>query len=94
MANSTGGEDVVKPQQQQQQKKKWYPTLTILSKEKPPVPKERTVCPEYNAGFLSTLTFQWTAPLLAVSTLYQRSNRDGVKISILTIWTGWLETSY
>ncbi|KAL1863269.1 ATP-binding cassette transporter yor1 [Paecilomyces lecythidis] len=64
MADSTGGEDVVKPQQKQQ--KKWYPTLMILSKEKPPVPKERTVCPEYNAGFLSTLTFQWTAPLLAV----------------------------
>lgn len=61
MADSTSSPDVVKHQH-----KKWYPTLTILSKEKPPVPKERTVCPEYNAGFLSLLTFQWTAPLLAV----------------------------
>lgn len=30
----------------------------------PPIPEERTVCPEYNASFLSLLTFQWMNPLM------------------------------
>lgn len=34
-----------------------------------PVPKERTPCPEYKAGFFSQLVFQWMHPLMTVNTL-------------------------
>ncbi len=33
---------------------------------KPPVPEERTVCPEYGASIFARLTFQWMHPLMAV----------------------------
>ncbi|RMD43860.1 hypothetical protein DV735_g1180, partial [Chaetothyriales sp. CBS 134920] len=36
----------------------------------PPVPTERTVCPEYSASFLSLLMFQWINPLM--TTGYKR----------------------
>ncbi|KAI9845483.1 MAG: hypothetical protein M1837_004821 [Sclerophora amabilis] len=39
-------------------------------RQKPPVPKERTISPEYGASFWSMLTFQWMAPLMTVG--YQR----------------------
>ena len=35
-------------------------------KIKPPVPDERTICPEYGANFWSLLTFQWMAPVMEV----------------------------
>ncbi|KAH7132043.1 P-loop containing nucleoside triphosphate hydrolase protein [Dendryphion nanum] len=48
-------------------RKKWYKKMNPLKwGEKPPVPKERTVCPEYGASPLSLLTFQWMAPLMSV----------------------------
>ncbi|KAL2162634.1 hypothetical protein VTH06DRAFT_6470 [Thermothelomyces fergusii] len=31
----------------------------------PPVPKEREVCPEYKAGFFSSLLFGWIGPLMS-----------------------------
>lgn len=34
----------------------------------PPYPSERTVSPEYTAGILSRLTFQWMSPMMSVST--------------------------
>jgi len=37
--------------------------------ENPPYPTERTISHEFNAGFWSILTFQWMAPLMAVSKL-------------------------
>ena len=53
-------------------KKPWYKRLNPLKRSiKPPVPKERTVSREYNAGFLSLLTFQWMAPLMSLG--YQRT---------------------
>jgi hypothetical protein len=33
----------------------------------PPYPSERTVSPEYTAGILSRLTFQWMSPIMSVS---------------------------
>lgn len=33
----------------------------------PPYPSERTVSPEYTAGILSRLTFQWMSPMMSVS---------------------------
>ncbi|KAI1391160.1 ATP-binding cassette transporter protein YOR1-like protein [Hypoxylon trugodes] len=48
-------------------KKPWYKTPNPLRWGSiPPVPKEREVSREYNAGFLSKLTFQWMAPLMSV----------------------------
>jgi ATP-binding cassette, subfamily C (CFTR/MRP), member 1 len=49
-------------------KKKWYRRLNPLRwGPMPPVPKERQVSRETNAGFWSKLTFQWMAPLMRVS---------------------------
>ncbi|KAK8017660.1 hypothetical protein PG993_013986 [Apiospora rasikravindrae] len=45
----------------------------------PPVPTERQVSREYNAGFLSRLTFQWMAPLMNVGYKRQLEPND--------IWT-------
>ena len=52
-------------------KRPWYKRLNPLkwSKE-PPIPKQRTVSPEYTAGFFSLLTFQWMGPLM--TTGYRR----------------------
>ena len=48
-------------------RKKWYKRLNPLKRRaKPPVPQERKVSREYNASFLSLLTFQWMAPLMTV----------------------------
>lgn len=50
--------------------KPWYKTPNPLRWGKiPPIPKERKVCPEYNAGFFSLLFFQWMAPLMTVRAL-------------------------
>ena len=45
----------------------------------PPVPKEREVSREHNAGWLSRLTFQWMAPFMSVG--YKRPLEQG------DIWT-------
>ena len=48
-------------------RKPWYKKWNPLRWGKlPPIPKERTVSPEYTAGFLSLLTFQWMQPLMTV----------------------------
>ncbi|KAL2258581.1 hypothetical protein VTK26DRAFT_8070 [Humicola hyalothermophila] len=53
------------------EQKPWYKQPNPLRWGKiPPVPKEKTVCPEYKAGFFSGLIFQWMAPLM--STGYKR----------------------
>lgn len=55
---------------QAKEKKPWYKKLNPLKWGKePPVPKERIVSREYGASFLSMLTFQWMAPLMAVRQL-------------------------
>jgi ATP-binding cassette, subfamily C (CFTR/MRP), member 1 len=51
-----------------QGKRKWYRRLNPLKRSrKPPVPESRRVSREHDAGFFSLLTFQWMAPLMAVS---------------------------
>ncbi|KAK4148084.1 ATP-binding cassette transporter YOR1 [Dichotomopilus funicola] len=48
------------------EQKPWYKQPNPLRWGKiPPVPKEQEVCPEYNAGFFSSLIFQWIAPLMS-----------------------------
>jgi ATP-binding cassette subfamily C (CFTR/MRP) protein 1 len=50
----------------------WYHKINPLKRgHVPPVPEERAVCPEYNAGFFSLLTFQWMHPLMTVG--YKRT---------------------
>ncbi|KAL9597789.1 MAG: hypothetical protein Q9219_004916 [cf. Caloplaca sp. 3 TL-2023] len=52
-------------------RKPWYKSLNPLKKKTPPpIPKERIVSREYNAGLLSRLTWQWMAPIMHVG--YQR----------------------
>jgi ATP-binding cassette subfamily C (CFTR/MRP) protein 1 len=47
-------------------KKKFYKRLNPLKwGPKPPIPKEREVCPEYTANVFSRLSFQWMQPLMA-----------------------------
>ncbi|KAH6612517.1 P-loop containing nucleoside triphosphate hydrolase protein [Boeremia exigua] len=47
-------------------KKKFYKRLNPLKwGPKPPIPKEREVCPEHSANVISRLTFQWMQPLMA-----------------------------
>ncbi|KAL1611029.1 ATP-binding cassette transporter yor1 [Nothophoma quercina] len=47
-------------------RKKWHKRLNPLKwGPKPPIPKEREVCPEYKANLLSRITFQWMQPLMA-----------------------------
>lgn len=49
----------------------WKEKLNPLKrKNPPPVPEERVVTREYQAGFFSALYFQWIAPLMSVG--YQR----------------------
>jgi hypothetical protein len=47
-------------------RRKWYRTNPLKWGPRPPVPKEREVCPEYTAGILSRLTWQWMQPLMNV----------------------------
>jgi ATP-binding cassette subfamily C (CFTR/MRP) protein 1 len=49
-------------------KRPWYRNLNPLRwGHAPPVPKERMVSREYNANFISKVTFQWMGPLMSVS---------------------------
>jgi hypothetical protein len=47
-------------------RRKWYRTNPLKWGPRPPVPKEREVCPEYTAGIFSRLTWQWMQPLMNV----------------------------
>lgn len=52
------------------QKRKWYQKLNPLRlRQIPPVPEERSVSPEYGAGILSVILFQWMSPLMNVRDL-------------------------
>ncbi len=68
-ALSSQGEET-KSTEQKAAKKAWYKRLNPLKRgHKPPVPKERVVSREYEAGFFSRLTFQWMSPLMRVCNL-------------------------
>lgn len=57
-------------------KKKWYKKLNPLKwGPKPPVPKSRDVCPEYQASLFSQITFQWMSPLMTVGAIRRRDYR-------------------
>ena len=48
-------------------KQPWYGRLNPLRWGKmPPIPRERTICPEYGASWLSKLTFEWMTPIMRV----------------------------
>jgi hypothetical protein len=47
-------------------RKKWYRTNPLKWGAIPPVPKTRTVSPEYTASVFSRLTWQWMQPLMNV----------------------------
>jgi ATP-binding cassette subfamily C (CFTR/MRP) protein 1 len=51
-------------------RRKWYRTNPLKWGPKPPVPKEREVCPEYTANVFSRLTWHWMQPLM--NTGYKR----------------------
>ena len=61
-------------------KQPWHRRLNPLRRGKiPPIPKERIVSREYNASFLSMMTFQWINPLMLVG--YKRT------LEVNDIWT-------
>lgn len=65
-SESADNEDI-KSEKAGRPRKKWYKRLNPLKyRSKPPVPKERAVSREYEANFLSLLTFQWMAPIMTV----------------------------
>lgn len=54
------------------QKRSFWTTINPLkAKVPPPIPKERHISPEYNAGIFSRATFHWMAPVMHVG--YQRT---------------------
>jgi ATP-binding cassette, subfamily C (CFTR/MRP), member 1 len=53
-----------------EEKLPWHRRINPLRRNPPPIPEERAVCREYNASFLSLLTFQWINPLM--TTGYKR----------------------
>ncbi|ETN38990.1 uncharacterized protein HMPREF1541_07032 [Cyphellophora europaea CBS 101466] len=58
--------------QEEPQKRPWYRRLNPLRRgQPPPVPEERTVCREYNAGVFSIILFHWITPLMTVG--YKRT---------------------
>jgi hypothetical protein len=68
-ATSASGASATTASHVELQKKPWYKNPNPLKWGKvPPVPKERIVSREYNAGFFSRLIFQWMAPVMSVST--------------------------
>lgn len=63
--------------QAEQKKKPWYKNTNPLKWGKvPPVPKEREVSREYNAGFFSRVTFQWMAPVMSAGYKRQLEHND------------------
>ncbi|KAI5461280.1 P-loop containing nucleoside triphosphate hydrolase protein [Mariannaea sp. PMI_226] len=68
------------PEDENQKKKPWHKKLNPLRwGPPPPVPKEKIVSREFQAGFFSLLTFQWMAPLMTAG--YRRSLEEN------DIWT-------
>ncbi|KAI0999171.1 ABC-type transporter [Podosphaera aphanis] len=64
----------------QTKKRHWHNQMNPFKWGKvPPVPDQRTVSREYDAGFFSILYFQWITPLMAVG--YKRSLQEN------DIWT-------
>jgi ABC-type multidrug transport system fused ATPase/permease subunit len=55
---------------EQPEKAPWHYRINPLRRNPPPIPEERAVSREYNASFLSLLTFQWMNPLM--TTGYKR----------------------
>ena len=49
-----------------QKKRPWHKKLNLLKRNPPPVPKTRQISPEYKAGLLSRLSWQWMHPLMRV----------------------------
>lgn len=71
-AISDASSDITDSKRSIGRKKKWYKRANPLKwGAKPPVPKEKSVCPEFVAGFFSRLTFQWMHPLMVVSIFSQ-----------------------
>lgn len=54
----------------EQEKAPWHQRMNPLRRNPPPIPEERAVSREYNASFLSLVTFQWMNPLM--TTGYKR----------------------
>ena len=64
--------------QESNKKRKWSERMNPFKRKiKPPVPKERVVSREHNAGFFSLLTFHWMAPLMKVRLLLERAFYSG-----------------
>ena len=51
-------------------KRKWSNWLLLKHRVTPPIPRERSVTPEYQANFFSKMFFQWITPVM--TTGYQR----------------------
>ena len=61
----TEASTAIRVQSEEPRKATWSEKLNPLKRGKiPPIPKERVVSREYNAGFFSMLTFQWINPLM------------------------------
>ncbi|TWU73782.1 hypothetical protein ED733_003923 [Metarhizium rileyi] len=62
--------------------KPWYKQANPLRWGRTaPVPRERSVSPEYNAGFFSKLTFQWMTPLMVTGYKRQLQKNDLWKVN-------------
>ncbi|KAI1614391.1 ABC multidrug transporter [Exophiala viscosa] len=62
---ATDASAAVHTKSREPEKAPWHHRMNPLRRgAPPPVPEERTVCPEYNASFLSLVTFQWMNPLM------------------------------
>ena len=73
----SGQGDETKSMDQTSTRKAWYKRLNPLKgSHKPPIPKERVVSREYEAGFFSRLTFQWMSPLMRVCDQYRSAGRQ------------------
>ena len=69
----------------QPQTKAWYRKLNPLRWGIiPPIPDNRIVSPEYKAGFLSLLIFDWITPMMVVSCAPCTSFREGCGPMLIT----------
>ncbi|KAK5307030.1 ATP-binding cassette transporter yor1 [Exophiala xenobiotica] len=67
---ATEATEAVHVKSREPEKAPWHHRINPLRGTPPPVPEERAICREYNASFLSMLTFQWMNPLM--TTGYKR----------------------
>ena len=71
MTDATDASDAILPvPSKDQEKAPWHHRWNPLRRNPPPIPEERIVSREYNASFLSLVTFQWMNPLM--TTGYKR----------------------